>query len=126
MDSMRDFENYLFVGGLGKLIEKKRQEFEGVYVVNPENCQRFVTVHEYFSSLAKNNDGRVTYSNCEPSAIHADLTVEIPSIDLCGEKMKEFAKIIGMVDVLLIETNTKDMVKIDVSVNYVWEAIKKP
>lgn len=52
-------EAFEFVKDLALKVEEKKKKFEGTYIVNPENYQRFVEVYTYFRIFAEENDGKL-------------------------------------------------------------------
>lgn len=120
-----DQENYEFAREFGRQVEKMRANFEGIYIINPENYQRFVEVYTYFRRFAEENDGKIAYLDISPESIHADVSVDVPLVDLYKGLLKEFAEILTKIDVFGITPTTTDSMLIGVSVNNVWKAVPK-
>lgn len=120
-----DLENYEFAREFGRQVEKMRANFEGIYIINPENYRRFVDIYTYFRIFAEENDGKVTHLDISPESIHAGLIINLPMIDLQKQELVEFLGFLSKADVLGIESDLTDGISIDITVSYVWKAVPK-
>lgn len=114
-----------FVKDLALKVEENKKKFEGMYVVNPENYQRFVDVYTYFRIFAEENDGELKHLDIDPASIHADVSIDVPMVDLSKDSLRGFADILSKVDAFDITTTESDSLLIDAGVNYVWKAVPK-
>ena len=125
MPGKNEQDAYDFVRELALQAEEKKSKFEGMYIANTENYQRFVEVYTFFRIFAEENDGKIKHLDISPEAIHADVSIDVPIIDLVGSELKEFAAILAKVDVFGITPTASGSLLIDASVNYVWKAVPK-
>lgn len=125
MPGNNEKETFEFVRDLALKVEEKKKKFEGAYIVAPENYQRFVEVYTYFRIFAEKNDGKLSHLDIAPTSVHADVSIDVPIVDLSKDSLKEFADVLSKVDVFGITPTTSDSLLIDASVNYVWKAVPK-
>lgn len=125
MPGNNEKETFEFVKDLALKVEEKRKKFEGTYIINPENYQRFVEVYTYFRVFAEENDGKLKHLDIAPASIHADVSIDVPIVDLTKDSLSGFTDILSKVDVFGITPTTSDSLLIDASVNYVWKAVPK-
>lgn len=125
MPGNNEKETLEFVRDLALKVEEKRKKFEGTYIMNPDNYKRFVEVYTYFRIFAEENEGKLKHLDIAPESIHADVSVEVPIVDLFKDSLHGFVDILSKVDVFGITPTTTDSLLIDASVNYVWKAVPK-
>ncbi len=125
MPGNNEKETLEFVKDLALKVEEKKRKFEGTYIMNPENYQRFVEVYTYFRIFADENEGKLTHLDIAPTSIHADVSIDVPIVDLFKDSLKGFTDILSKVDVFGITPTASDSLLIDASVNYVWKAVPK-
>lgn len=118
-------ETFEFVKDLALKVEENKKKFEGMYVVDPEKYQRFVEVYTYFRIFAEENDGKLKHLDIAPTSIHADVSIDVPIVDLFKDSLLGFTDILSKVDVFGITPTASDSLLIDASVNYVWKAVPK-
>lgn len=125
MPENNEKETFEFVKALALKVEESRKKFEGMYVMNPENYKRFVEVYTYFCILAKKNEGELKHFDIAPESIHADVSVDIPTMDFVKDSLHGFVDILSKVDTFGITPTKSDSLLVDASVNYVWRAMPK-
>ena len=106
-------------------VEEEKRAFDGAYILNPENYQRFVKVYAYFLDLAESNEGTVSRLDIKPTSIRAGISIEVPIVELLRDSIREFTDILSDVDVFNVTAGASDSLLIDASVNDVWKAVSK-
>lgn len=113
-----------YVKELGLQIEKKKLESPEAYELDEENYKKFADVYAYFNRFAKENDGKVKYMDLRSNSIHADVSIEVPLVDLYRDGLAEFTEILAKADVFGVTPTANGELRIDASVNNVWKEIQ--
>lgn len=116
-------EAFDFAKELADKIEEKKKSFEGVYIIDIDNMRRFADVAVYLSTFAKENDGEMVFLNFDPASIHADVSIDVPIVDLPKKELAKFVDILEKVDVFGATPTASGSLRVDMSVNNVWRAV---
>lgn len=116
-------ETFECANELADQIHEKRIEFDGKYAVNESNMEKFCKVYDVFYDIADDNGGEVLHIDIHPETIHANVSIEVPLLDLHRDLMKRFVDILEYVDLLEITPTASDSIIIGVNVKEVWEAV---
>ena len=105
-------------------IEEQRMLADGKYVMNEHNMEKFGKVYDFFCALADDDGGKVRGFDIRPEYLYAEISIEVSSVDLHRDEMKQFLEVLQYVDVLDIKATTSDGLLICANVKNLWEAVE--
>ncbi len=106
---------------LAQKIAEARTEFEGRYVLNERNMEKFGKVYDCFCSVADENSGGIKEVSFDPESGRAKVSIEVPSLELREGGMTRFVDVLQFIDALDATSTASDSVLIEASVDCVWE-----
>jgi len=121
MSEMKERVTFKCARELALQIEEKCAEFDGKYVLNHANMEKFSKVYDFFYAIADEDGGEVRCFDVHPESERANVSIEVSLVDLYKDTLNDFVDILQYVDVLEIKPTTDDGLQIDAGVNGVWE-----
>ena len=122
-ENRKDEMNY--AAELAAKVEEKHMELDGACVLNIRSYQKFIKVYDLLKKLALLNDGGVASLSMEHDAEYAEISIEVPSIDLYKDGLHQFCGLLELVDLLDITNTGNDSVLIKTGIKDLWEAVDK-
>ena len=102
-------------------IIKKYKDFENqqkVVVINPEQYLKFRFAYESLKSMVKEQKGKITICDLNPSELHGWIEIQINNIDSFTPEMRnQLVQLIEKVDVFNIEGVEEGKILIGVNIN---------
>lgn len=101
--------NEEFVRRIGKVynhIISLREDKD--YIVNQPQMEKFVELVEFFDYLAKSNNGRLEKIVLKPKEEHGDLTAIFLALDIWGEDIQKFSKVLSYTSAFGLDSRGDD------------------
>lgn len=109
-----------FVKKFALIHQKMFDEFNGTMIVNPGQHKKFKRAIEISENLVRSESGKFIRIDENPPECHGWISIEIPMMDLWGNKLDELKELIDCVDGFSIELSMNGGLIIGVNVNYIW------
>lgn len=78
------------------------------YVINQPQMEKFVELVEFFDYLANTNNGRLEKIILKPKEEHGDLTAIFLALDIWGEDIQKFSKVLSYTSAFGLDSRGDD------------------
>ena len=111
----------MHIDDIAKLVSDFENEFNGVYIVDPEALKKVKVAHKVMAGLVKKFGGKINTMSVEPKEIHARFCVTLNYLDVVGKEKQQLMKILSWSPVLAIEPITAKTFTLEFNIPYLWK-----
>lgn len=111
----------MHIDDIAKLVSDFENEFNGVYIINPEALKKVKVAHKVMTGLVKRFGGKIDTMSVEPKELHARFCVTLNYLDVTGQERQQLMNVLSWSPVLTIEPISSKTFTLEFNIPNLWK-----